>query len=200
MYLSSIRTIFVAGGLVLSCNFAWADSTLILSIAGEAFEGSPSFQILAHGKPIASGTLTKAIDTVEAGRFHASAKPYSYLEHFTFSVPDGNISADDEISVVLTNDKYEDAAAGRDRNLFIEYIAVNGMAVYAADLALLRDGAPQKIDFQAGFLPVYDSGSVAIAKPPVTGWPLEGKAVGLAAMPSLADYQFPHAALVEIAN
>jgi|JI10StandDraft_1071094.scaffolds.fasta_scaffold31209_4 hypothetical protein len=46
-----------------------ADSTLVLVMGGEAYDGPPRFEVDFAGKPIGEGTVAAAIDTAEAGRF-----------------------------------------------------------------------------------------------------------------------------------
>lgn len=152
---------------------AHADAIVKLSIAGEAYDGPPAFSVLLGKTVIGKGTLDKAIDTETVGRLFASAKPGSYLQDFTFTVPDRLFKPDAKVSVILTNDKYKAEEIGRDRNLFVRSVTINGQEVDAADLILLVDGKPERIDFQAGFLPVYQTRDAAVAEPPAGGWPLE---------------------------
>ncbi|NGP18393.1 carbohydrate-binding domain-containing protein [Devosia aurantiaca] len=158
---------------LLSGAPALADATIKLSLAGEAFDGPPKFELRLDGKVIGSGVLDKAIDTGETGRLFANAKPRSYLQEFEFAVPESQFRKDGEISVILTNDKYLDEEVGRDRNLFVDAITVNGLEIVAADLKLLNGDKLQLLDYQAGLMPIYESTNMAVAVPPATGWPAE---------------------------
>ena len=165
-----LATSFLA--LALPAGAAFADATVKLSIAGEAYDGPPAFQISMGGKVIGKGVLDKAISTETVGRLFASAKPASYLQEFTFTIPERQFKPDASISVILTNDKYRDEEIGRDRNLFVQSITVNGQEVDAAQLILTVSDKPEIIDFQAGYLPVYQTRDAAVAEPPAGGWPL----------------------------
>lgn len=172
----SLKNILIYGILATATMpvvAAQADAIVKLSIAGEAYDGPPTFSVLMGKAVIGTGTLDKAIDTETVGRLFASAKPGSYLQDFTFTVPDSRFQPDAKISIILTNDKYKAEEIGRDRNLFVRSVTVNGQEVDAADLLLVVNGKPEKIDFQAGFMPVYQTRDAAVAEPPPGGWPLK---------------------------
>lgn len=172
----SFRNLLLCGILIsaaIPVVAAQADAVVKLSIAGEAYDGPPTFSVLMGKTVIGKGTLDKAIDTETVGRLFASAKPSSYLQDFTFTVPESQFQPEAKISIILTNDKYKAEEIGRDRNLFVRSVTINGQEVDAADLLLLVNGKPEKLDFQAGFMPVYQTRDAAVAEPPVGGWPLK---------------------------
>jgi len=165
--------------LALSTELASADSLVVVSLAGEAFDGPPTFDLMIGDKVVGSGTLSKAILTETDGRLFTKPRPSQFLEQFAFRVPDDSILPGEEISIALTNDKFLDhAGAGKagifDRNLFVDFVSVNGLEVTSADLALLRAGEVQHLDYQAGLLPIYEAGYRVVAKPPADGWPIPG--------------------------
>lgn len=176
----SFKNIVLCGVLMsaaMPVMTAHADAIVKLSIAGEAYDGPPTFSVLMGKTVIGKGTLDKAIDTETVGRLFASAKPSSYLQDFSFAVPDRQFKPDAQISIILTNDKYKAEEIGRDRNLFVRSLTINGHEVDAAALTLLVNGKPENIDFQAGFMPVYQTRDAVVAEPPVDGWPLEDVSV-----------------------
>jgi hypothetical protein len=75
------------------------------------------------------------------------------------------------IDIVLVNDKFKEEGWGRDRNLFVRSIEVNGLTVGAADLSLTDGVKVQNVNYQAGLLPVYHQNHMAVAEPPEGGWP-----------------------------
>ena len=161
----------------MTTSMVAADSVVVVSLAGEAFEGPPSFEIMAGDKVIGSGTLAKAIETEKDGRLFTKARPSLFLEEFSFTVPDESLLPDKEITIVLTNDKFaEREGEGEDgildRNLFIDFVRINGLEVNSADMALMVEGEVQDLDYQAGLLPIYEAGQRVVAKPPAGGWPL----------------------------
>lgn len=192
----SFKNLLLFGILVsaaLPVAAAQADAIVKLSIAGEAYDGPPTFSVLMGKTVIGKGRLDKAIDTETVGRLFASAKPGSYLQDFTFTVPDRQFQSDAKISIILTNDKYKAEEIGRDRNLFLRSVTVNGQEVDAADLLLVVDGKPEKIDFQAGFMPVYQTRDAAVAEPPLGGWPLKdlGEVEAVVGQTSIAPLPLP---------
>lgn len=175
------------GGIVLTIGIlamtgAAAESTVVISLAGEAFEGPPKFELMIGGKVVGSGTLQRAIETETDGRLFTKPRPSAFLEEFAFQVPDAVLLPDKEISIVLTNDKFaEREGQGEDgildRNLFVDFIRVNGLEVTSADIALTRAGEVQHLNYQAGMLPIYEAGQSAVARPPAEGWPRPGMPV-----------------------
>lgn len=160
----------------MAVSHAAAESTVIVSLAGEAFEGPPTFELLIGDRVVGSGTLQHAIETETDGRLFTKARPSAFLEEFLFQVPDAVLLPDKEIAIVLTNDKFsERAGQGEDgifdRNLFVDFIRVNGLELTSADIDLTREGVVQHLSYQAGMLPIYEAGQRAVARPPAQGWP-----------------------------
>ena len=154
---------------------AAADSLVVISIAGEAYDGPPSFDLMIDDKVVGSGTLRMAIETEADGRLFTKPRPSSFLEEFSFTVPDDLLTPDAEISLVLTNDKFTRMdGAGEDgvldRNLFIDFVRVNDIEVTSADMVLIHDGDVVEYNYQAGLLPIYEAGFRAVARPPQGGW------------------------------
>lgn len=176
-----MRKFLQVNGLILAAtaltvSIATAESVLVISLAGEAFEGPPSFDVMIGDQVIGSGTLAKAIETEKDGRLFTKARPSLFLEEFSFTVPDESLLPDKEITIVLTNDKFaEREGEGEDgildRNLFIDFIRVNGLEVNSADMSLIKAGAVEELDYQAGLLPIYEAGHRVVIRPPEGGWP-----------------------------
>lgn len=171
-----------------------ADSTVVVSLAGEAFDGPPSFDLLIDGKVVGSGTLSKAIETEADGRLFTKPRPSSFLEEFSFKVPDAVLKPDAELSLILTNDKFskregqgEDGIL--DRNLFVDFVRVNDIEVTSADMVLIHNGDVVHENYQAGFLPIYEKGYSALVRPPAGGW--TAVPAGETAKVSLADIPMP---------
>lgn len=163
-----------------------AESTLTLSLAGEAFEGAPTFEVRMGGAVIATGRLARPLDTGTEGRLYLSAEPLGYLESFEFTIPDNRFDPFADVSVSLTNDRYVDEGSGLDRNLFIRSVAVNGAVRLGGDLTALAHGQSVDVAFQAGLLPVYEQGHTVVATPPLEGWPTEPAAAQAAPQAGLA--------------
>ncbi|WMT89085.1 carbohydrate-binding domain-containing protein [Pelagibacterium sp. H642] len=163
------------------------NSTLAISLAGEAFDGAPVFEVRMGGIVIASGRLARPLDTKTEGRLYLSAEPLGYLENFEFTIPENRFDPFADISISLTNDRYVDEGHGHDRNLFIRSVAVNGAMRTGGELTVIAHGQNVDVAFQAGLLPVYEQGHAVVAAPPLEGWPSQPAAgaaqAGLAVLP-----------------
>lgn len=163
-----------AGFAALQLSGATADSAgtrVTVQIAGEAYEGQPEFEISFGRQVIGRGELTGGIDTVSEGRLFFSPDPDDYLETFEFMVSDKDFQRNAPITIRLVNDRFKEEAWGRDRNIFIRSITVNGKKIYSRNLRLHTDAQPAEVDYQAGYLPVYRQNQRAVAQPPAGGWP-----------------------------
>lgn len=163
------------GMTLLTALPSLAESVVVVSIAGEAYDGPPSFNLLIGDKVVGSGTLTKAIATDVDGRLFTKPRPGSFLEEFSFTIPDGLLKPDSELGLVLTNDKFvEREGEGEDgildRNLFVDFVRVNEVEVTSADMILIHNGDEVRENYQAGFLPIYKAGYRAVVRPPEGGW------------------------------
>lgn len=155
---------------------ALGQSQMVLSLAGESYDGPPQFEVRMGGKLVSAGALTNALDTRTEGRFYASAQPQSYVQDFVIDLGETRFSADADIVLSLTNDKFRAEGLGFDRNLFVNFVEVNGKRVWARDLLLLdADGRQDVIDYQSGFLPLYDGKHTVVARAPIDGWPEIGE-------------------------
>jgi hypothetical protein len=161
----------LAFGLPATGSAAFAGARVVVGLAGEAYDGPPQFEIRMGDSTLGSGVLTRAIDTEQAGRLFANPAPLAFVQEFSYAIPDDEYSANEPIEISLTNDKYKAEGAGADRNLYVDFIEVNGLRFKARDLVLTRGGKEIRVDFQAGMLPVYEEKIVAVANPPASGWP-----------------------------
>jgi hypothetical protein len=113
----------MAACLAAACIAAWpasilaADSTLVLVMGGEAYDGPPKFEVDFDGKPLGEGSVAAAIDTAKAGRFADAADKTAYVQTFTFAVPEAVFRSDGKVSVKFLNEAYGGDGSNRDRNL-----------------------------------------------------------------------------------
>ena len=178
MYVINIksRLVCACAASLLAASAAHAESRISFLAAGEAYEGQPAFEIRLGDKVIGRGELAKAIDTVTEGRLFFSPAPDEYLERFEFRIADRDFRPDAPVRIVLVNDKFKEEGWGRDRNLFVRSIEVNGLTVRAGDLRLMDGKEVQTVNYQAGLLPVYHQNHMAVAEPPEGGWPMPAAA------------------------
>lgn len=97
-------------------------TTIIVHASGDHYLGAPQMIVSVDGKTIA----TKTVEAVHAN---------NQWQDFTFKL---NLSSGaDEVSVAFTNDAY-DGAANKDRNLWVDYIEVDGLRLDSTDAVYER--------------------------------------------------------------
>ena len=136
MKMSRIRAAVAAVSLAaLPATALAADSTLMLVVGGEAYDGPPKFEVDFDGTPLGEGTVAAAIDTASAGRFADAADKTPYVQSFTFSVPEATFRPEGEVRLKFLNEAYGGEGSNRDRNLYLASVTLNGRAVTASGLS-----------------------------------------------------------------
>lgn len=149
-----------------------ADSTLVVVVGGEAYDGPPKFEVAFAGKVLGEGTVAAAIDTAEAGRFADQADKTPYIQSFTFSIPEGTFKPDGLVTIKFLNEAYGGAGSDRDRNLFLASVTLNGRAITASGLST-RDGRqPVSNEMLGEFVVMADGTKNVVSVAPEGGWPL----------------------------
>lgn len=148
-----------------------ADSSLVVVMGGEAYDGPPKFEIDFDGKPVGEGTVAAAIDTAKAGRFAAATDKARYVQSFTFVVPDALFRPEGEISIKFLNEAYGGDGSNRDRTLYLASVTLNGRAVTVSGLTTETASGVVKNEVLGEFLIIPDGNHVAVSKPPRGGWP-----------------------------
>ena len=124
----------LAGALALPGAALAQTSRLQVIIGGEAYDGPPRFEISFDGALIGEGIVEAAIDTAKAGRFADAPDKTPYVQTFDFKVPDTLFKPDGEVRVRLVNEAYGGDGTGRDRNLYLAAVTLNGGAVTVSGL------------------------------------------------------------------
>ncbi|MGE0118018.1 MAG: carbohydrate-binding domain-containing protein [Dongiaceae bacterium] len=90
---------------------ASGSDTIVVRVSGDHYDGAPQFKLMVDGQQVGG------IQTVSA------VKSKGQWQEFTFKT---DLGADDagKVEVVFTNDAW--GGAGKDRNLFVDKITVNG--------------------------------------------------------------------------
>jgi outer membrane protein OmpA-like peptidoglycan-associated protein len=149
-----------------------ADSSLVLVMGGEAYDGPPKFEVDFAGKVLGEGTVAAAIDTAEAGRFADQKDKTPYVQTFTFAIPQDAFRPDGAVTVKFLNEAYGGEGSDRDRNLFLASVSLNGRAITASGLST-RDGKqPIANEMLGEFLVIADGNRNAVSDAPDEGWPL----------------------------
>lgn len=149
-----------------------ADSTLVLVMGGEAYDGPPRFEVDFAGKPIGEGTVAAAIDTAEAGRFADQKDKTPYVQSFTFAIPEEAFKPDGPVTVRFLNEAYGGEGSNRDRNLFLASVTLNGRAITASGLSTEEGRRPVANEMLGEFLVIPDGSKNAVSEAPEGGWPL----------------------------
>lgn len=143
------------------------NSTIVVRVSGDHYKGAPQFQLMVDGKPVG------AVQTVTA--VHGKDQ----WQDFTFK---GNFGADGagKVEVVFLNDAF--AGAGKDRNLWVDRITVDGKAYQSEfhadyDRLNLADLPGREKMAQAGRL-VFDVDGGAPAQPGGSAPPISKPAPG----------------------
>ena len=83
-----------------------ADSTLVLVIGGEAYDGPPKFAVTFDGIPLGEGAVAAAIDTASVGRFADATDKTPYVQSFTFMIPQDVFRPEGSVGVRFINEAY----------------------------------------------------------------------------------------------
>jgi outer membrane protein OmpA-like peptidoglycan-associated protein len=166
-----------------------ADSTLVLVMGGEAYDGPPKFEVDFAGKVIGEGTVAAAIDTAEAGRFADQKDKTPYVQSFTFAIPEAAFKADGPVTIKFLNEAYGGEGSNRDRNLFLASVTLNGRAITASGLSTEEGRRPVANEMLGEFLVIPDGSKNAVSEAPDGGWPMP-----------LLDIAQPAAAKVTVAD
>jgi cysteinyl-tRNA synthetase len=108
-------------------------STITVHASADHYLGAPQMRVSVDGKSVAARTVEAA---------HAK----NQWQDFTFkaNLPNGA----DEVSVAFTNDAYG-GIAGKDRNLWVQYIEVNGVRLASTDAVYERSSGSHQLGTSA---------------------------------------------------
>lgn len=149
-----------------------ADSTLVLVMGGEAYDGPPKFEVEFAGKVLGEGTVAAAIDTAEAGRFADQKDKTPYVQSFTFTIPADAFKPDGPVTIKFLNEAYGGEGSNRDRNLFLASVTLNGRAITASGLSTQAGRKPIANEMLGEFLVIPDGTKNAVSEAPEEGWPM----------------------------
>ena len=163
----------IAAACIAACPVpvSAADSTLVLVMAGEAYDGPPKFEVDFDGKPLGEGSVAAAIDTVRAGRFAAVADKTQYVQSFRFAVPEALFRPAGEVRIKFLNEAFGGPGSDRDRTLYLASVSLNGRAVTASGLSTETAAGPRSNQTLGEFLVLPDGTTDAVSRAPQGGWP-----------------------------
>jgi len=149
-----------------------ADSTLTIVMGGEAYDGPPKFGIDFNGRTLGEGSVAAAIDTASDGRFADAADKTPYIQSFTFTIPEADFTIEGPVTIRFLNEAYGGPGSGRDRNLFLASVTLNGRAITASGLTTQEGRRTVANEMLGEFLVIPDGSKNAVTAPPEGGWPV----------------------------
>jgi outer membrane protein OmpA-like peptidoglycan-associated protein len=149
-----------------------ADSTLTVVLGGEAYDGPPKFGIDFNGRPLGEGAVAAAIDTATDGRFADAEDKTPFIQSFTFSIPEDEFTIEGPVTIRFLNEAYGGPDTGRDRNLFLASVTLNGRAITASGLTTQEGRRTVATEMLGEFLVIPDGSRNAVSAPPEGGWPV----------------------------
>jgi outer membrane protein OmpA-like peptidoglycan-associated protein len=198
MKMSRQRAIPLALCLALSPATAFAaDSTLVLVMGGEAYDGPPKFEVSFDGEALGQGTVAAAIDTGTVGRFADAADKTPYVQSFTFTVPEASFRADGQVVVKFLNEAYGGEGSDHDRNLFLASVSLNGRTITSSGLSSWSGRQNTASEMLGEFLVIPDGNTNAISEAPQGGWPRPASDMAVSAGPVVPSAKGSTAAIVE---
>lgn len=181
-------------GLLPVAAFA-APSTLVLVIAGEAYDGAPRFEVSFDGAALGEGLVDAAIDTATAGRFAEANDKTPYVQIFQFEIPEAQFVADGDIRIRFLNEAYGGDGSNRDRNLYLASASLNGRMVPAMEFVTTSGGGVEPNAMLGEYLVLFDGTADGLVEAPEGGWPLPP--ADIAEAPAEIELDFPVVAAEE---
>jgi outer membrane protein OmpA-like peptidoglycan-associated protein len=149
-----------------------ADSTLVIVMGGEAYDGPPRFGIDFNGRSLGEAAVAAAIDTAVDGRFADAGDKTPYIQSFTFLIPEPDFTIEGPVTIRFLNEAYGGPGSGRDRNLFLASVTLNGRAITASGLTTQEGRRTVDNEMLGEFLVIPDGSRNAVSAAPEGGWPV----------------------------
>jgi outer membrane protein OmpA-like peptidoglycan-associated protein len=168
------RNVAVLAAASLLCA-AWpvlaSESTLVLVLGGEAYDGAPEFEVSFEGTPLGTGIVETAIDTETGGRIADVADKSPYVQSFEFTIPEDVFRPDGELRIKFTNEAYGGEGSNRDRNLYLVSATVNGRVVLGPGFKTISAQGEEPNQLVGDLLGLFDNGEEGVSSAPDGGWP-----------------------------
>lgn len=175
-------------------------ATLELVIGGEAYDGPPKFEVMFNGQVLGEGAVDAAIDTATAGRFADAVVKTAYLQTFAFPIPDAAFDPNGEIRLRFLNEAFGGEGSGRDRNLYVASVKVNGREIVGREMQTVSAGGVEPSAILGDYLVLLDGTADALAIAPDEGWPALGTAAAVVEAPAETPAPEAEVAVVEPAE
>lgn len=162
--LEKILALLFVGCGALAPAIACAADEMTLVLAGDSYQGKPTFEVRLGGVVVGKGTIESAED-VSVG---TPGRESDYLETFSFSIPNLGCLKTAPLEIELTNDLWVEGRG--DRNMYVKSATINSHEVSARGFTLVRAGTARAVATDTGLLPIFTGGDVAVAQAPAGGW------------------------------
>lgn len=191
MLATKISSLGLAVLVIGTPSLAFADKTLTLVVGGEGFGGPPRFAVAFDGKPVGEAAVQAAIDTRSAGRFADAANQASYVQTFSFPIPDAVFKPDGIVSIKLTNAAHGDPGSKDERELFVRSVAIDGTILPASSLSMRSAAGVEPTSLLGNYMVISRNEVEGIALPS-GGWATSAASAEVA-VPAAATHQVAEA-------
>jgi outer membrane protein OmpA-like peptidoglycan-associated protein len=168
--LARLAAISLAGVSLMVLPARAENINITITLAGEAFDGPPAYEIRYGDREIAKGTVENAIDTSTEGPLSKLADWQAHQKAVSIPIDSEDLSKNLPLTVNFTNDKWGGAGTTMDRNLYVLSAEVGSVKVAAQDIKVLDKAQPRDNATGPRGARLGNNSSIAVIEPPATGW------------------------------
>lgn len=192
--LARLAAISLAGVSLMVLPVRAESINITITLAGEAFDGPPAYEIRYGDREIAKGTVENAIDTSTEGPLSGLTDWQAHQKAVTIPIEPEDLGKNLPFTVNFTNDKWGGAGTTMDRNLYVLSAEIGSVKVAAQDIKVLDKAQPRDNASGPEGARLGNNSSIAVIAPPATGWlPASAQATSSTAAPQSAAGEAPQA-------
>ncbi|QIG52191.1 hypothetical protein G5V57_33525 [Nordella sp. HKS 07] len=194
---SCLRVTFLLLFAVLLGQAALArDAVVVVTMAGEAYDGAPQFRLYADDQLIGSGELTRAFDTAKGEKLNLKKlRKRRNSERFSFDIP--NIDAVSRLDVEFINDTLAGDGKPGNRNLYVLALSLRTVIEGPADsIVTIHEFRPTALEpvmptskgarIRPRYAALFRNGRLRLDRP-AGGWQTLGEKAAGSKMPEIAN-------------
>lgn len=172
------------------------DVAVVVTMAGEAYDGAPRFRLYADDHLIGSGELSRAFDTAKGEKLNLKKlRKRRNSERFSFNIP--NIDAVSRLDVEFINDARAADGKSGNRNLYILAIALRTVIEGQADsIVTIHEFRPAALEpvmptskgvrIRPRYAALFRNGRLRLNRP-AGGWHALGEKPTVSKMPEIVN-------------
>lgn len=168
--LARLAAISLAGVSLMALPVKAESINITITLAGEAFDGPPAYEIRYGDREIAKGTVENAIDTSTEGPLSKLTDWQAHQKAVSIPIDSEDLSKNLPLTVNFTNDKWGGAGTTMDRNLYVLSAEVGSVKVPAQDIKVLDKAQPKDDATGQRGARLGNNSSIAVIEAPATGW------------------------------